>query len=117
MRAKSIAAAILVLGLGFSFNGSAAPVTPAAPAATKAEAVTMYVMPQCGYCEKARDLLTQRGVPWSELDIVASPQAKQEFDKHGGRGTPLLVIGGEVMQGVDPARLDALLRSHGLVKN
>lgn len=92
----------------------------AAPDATRPAAestkVTMYVLPDCGYCEKARQMLTQRGVKWQELDIMASAQAKQEFIAHGGQGTPLLLIGETVIKGTDPARIDAALRENGLLK-
>lgn len=88
----------------------------AAPAAseTKAATVEMYVMPGCGYCEKARELLTKRGVKWTEVDIASSAEANREFEAKGGRGTPLLVIGGEVIQGLDAERIDVALRTHGI---
>lgn len=117
MRAKA-AMAVLFLGLVFSVSGQAEAATPAtagAPAAS--DKVTLYVMPQCGYCEKVRNLLQQRGVAWNEIDIASSAQGKQEFEARGGRGTPLLIVGGDVVQGADPVRIDALLRQHGLLKN
>jgi glutaredoxin 3 len=87
-----------------------------APATAKKEAATveMYVMPGCGYCEKARELLTKRGVKWTELDIASSADAKRDFEAKGGRGTPLLVVGGEVIQGLDAERIDAALHAHGI---
>jgi mycoredoxin len=81
----------------------------------KTATVQMYVMPGCGYCEKARELLTARGVSWTELDIDSSAEAKREFDAKGGRGTPMLVVGGDVIQGLDAGRIDAALRTHGIV--
>ena len=92
-------------------KGAAAPADNTAPAAK----VELYVMPGCGYCEKARALLTSRGVSWQEFDIVNSSDAKRDFDAKGGQGTPLLVVGGEVIQGVDANRIDAALRTHGIV--
>lgn len=81
---------------------------------TPAAAVTLYVMPQCGYCEKAREQLTRRGVAWQERDIVESAEAKREFDAKGGVGTPLIVIGDEIIKGFDAARLNAALDARGL---
>ncbi|HVH32926.1 MAG TPA: glutaredoxin family protein [Tahibacter sp.] len=81
---------------------------------TPAAAVTLYVMPQCGYCEKAREQLTRRGVTWQERDIVESAEAKREFDAKGGVGTPLIVIGDEIIKGFDAARLNAALDARGL---
>lgn len=76
--------------------------------------VTLYVMPQCGFCEKARQLLTQRGVTWNEFDIAGSAEAKREFTAKGGVGTPLIVVGEEVIRGYDASRIDRALSAHGL---
>jgi glutaredoxin len=75
----------------------------------------MYVMPDCGYCEKVRQLLTQRGVRWQEHNILASTDAKREFQARGGQGTPMLVIGETVVNGSDATRIDAALRANGLL--
>lgn len=112
------AKAVLLLGLGVSVSGHAEPATPArAGAAATSDKVTLYVMPQCGYCEKVRSLLQQRGVSWNEIDIASSAQGQREFEARGGRGTPLLIVGGDVVQGADPVRIDAVLRRHGLLDN
>ncbi|MCQ4166926.1 glutaredoxin family protein [Tahibacter harae] len=106
----------VLLGLASALGGIAAQAAPeTAKAAKEAVKVTMYVMPHCGYCEKARQQLARRGVQWQELDILASDQARQEFTAHGGVGTPLLLIGDSVIKGVDPARIDAALRASGLL--
>lgn len=106
----------VLLGLASALGGITAQAAPeTAKAAKEAAKVTMYVMPQCGFCEKARQQLTQRGVHWEERDILASDQARQEFTAHGGIGTPLLLIGDSVINGVDAARIDAALRANGLL--
>jgi mycoredoxin len=98
-------------GLALVFAGSLAVAgDKAAPAAAGGDAkITMYVAPQCGYCEKARELLTQHKVQWQERDILASAEAKADWQKLGGRGTPVLVIGSDVIHGLDPARIDTAL--------
>ena len=107
---------VALLGLTVALGGMAAQAAPeTAKTAKESAKVTMYVMPGCGYCEKTRQLLTQRGVQWQERDILASAQAKQEFIAHGGQGTPLLLIGDSVIKGTDPARIDAALRANGLL--
>lgn len=107
----------VLLGVAMAVGGVAAQAAPehVAGAAKAPAKVTMYVLPECGYCKKVRQLLTQRGVQWQELDILASAQAKQEFIAHGGVGTPLLLIGDSVINGADPARIDAALRANGLL--
>ncbi len=71
--------------------------------------VRMYVLPNCGYCDRARSHLQARQVRFSELDIAANASAKAEFDQLGGAGTPLIVIGDRVIHGFDRGRIDAAL--------
>lgn len=99
----------LAVGLGFAGTTVASKGEPRAAPAPSHLPITMYVLPQCGYCEKARQLLTARGASWRELDIAVSPEAKREFDGKGGVGTPLLVIGGAVIQGFDAPRIEAAI--------
>lgn len=81
----------------------------AGSASTKAEQIVMYVMPQCGYCERARSYLRERGLDWREIDIAASAEAKAEFDARGGAGTPLIFVGEQRVSGFDRERLAQLL--------
>lgn len=70
--------------------------------------VVMYSTSWCGYCTKARRLMEKRGIDYLEYDIEKSDKAKKEFMKLGGRGTPLLIINGDVVKGFDKARLKKL---------
>lgn len=91
----------------------------AAPTSAGAERndVTMYVMPQCGYCEQARRHLKRAGVAWRELDI-SEPAILEEFKAKGGTGTPLLVVGDDVISGYRSDALDAALaRRSASLKN
>lgn len=87
---------------------------PAAAGSARSE-VVMYVLPDCGYCERARQFLTQHNIVWREVDIEASTDAHAEFTARGGVGTPLIVIGDDRVQGYDPARLQAALVKHRLL--
>lgn len=78
-------------------------------AAEQSSDIVMYVLPDCGYCERARQYLQARGLDWREVDIASSAQAKAEFDARGGVGTPLILVGSEQMTGFDVARLEQLL--------
>lgn len=113
--ALMLAALTLAAPLSASEKQRAHEAGASAAEAKKAATIEMYVMPDCGYCEKARELLTARGVSWTEHDIANSADAKSEFDAKGGRGTPLLVVGGDVIQGLDSERIDAALRAHAIV--
>jgi glutaredoxin len=71
--------------------------------------VSMYVMPDCGYCEKARVYLREQGVVFEELDVAASTEHNASWRKLGGQGTPLIVIGKQHVQGFDPIKISQLL--------
>lgn len=60
--------------------------------------LVMYSTQQCGYCDRARNLLQRKGIPFDERDINRSRQAKREFDAVGGRGVPTFVFDGEEVQ-------------------
>lgn len=67
--------------------------------------IVMYATATCPYCAKARAYMAARGIPYEERDADDS----QEFEQLGGRGVPLFVIGSEVLQGFNPAALDAAI--------
>lgn len=85
---------------------SAAP-EPATTAGSAA--VQLYVLPNCGYCERARAHLRERGQLWQEFDIAADPAHLARFKALGGQGTPLLQVGERVLHGYVPQQLDAAL--------
>jgi glutaredoxin len=92
---------------------------PATPTEPKPRAVgapisiVMYQSPTCGWCRKAERLLRKRGLNWRSVDITASASAKKEFERVGGRGTPLTFIEGQRVSGYNESRIDALLTSYG----
>ena len=71
--------------------------------------ITLFVLPDCGYCERARVHLRNRGRHWQELDISSSAAIEKRFVELGGQGTPLIVIGEQRIHGFQPARIDAAL--------
>lgn len=76
---------------------------------TKEPQVALYVLPNCGYCERARHHLQARGTAFVEYDIAANPAHELRFKALGGQGTPLIDVGGRIVHGYDAARLDAAL--------
>jgi thioredoxin reductase (NADPH) len=80
-------------------------------------AITLYTKPSCPYCTRAKQLLTQKGQVWSEIDIEADPARRAEMiDRSGRRTVPQIFIGDRHVGGFDDLRaledageLDALL--------
>ena len=82
------------------------------------QAVEIYSSPLCGFCHAAKRLLTQKGVAFSEVNVLAEPNRRSEMmDRAGGRHTvPQIFIGGTHVGGCDDlyeleraGKLDTLL--------
>lgn len=65
--------------------------------------VIMYSTSWCTYCKKARSYFERNRVRYVEYDIEESPRAREEFDRFGGRGVPLIVVGRTRMSGFSEA--------------
>lgn len=80
--------------------------------------VEIYTSPFCGYCHRAKQLLTEKGVSFAETDIAAQPEKRAEMMQraNGGRTVPQIFIGDTHVGGSDDlyaleraGKLDALL--------
>ena len=80
--------------------------------------VEIYTSPLCGFCHAAKRLLNQKGVEFSEIDVLMQPGRKQEMiaRANGGRTVPQIFIGDMHVGGCDDlhaleraGKLDALL--------
>ena len=83
------------------------------------QTVEIYTSPLCGYCHAAKRLLTQKGVSFSEIDVLANPDRKPEMIQraNGGRTVPQIFVGTTHVGGCDDlyameqaGKLDALLK-------
>ena len=84
------------------------------------KSVEIYTSPLCGFCHAAKRLLTQKGVAFSEVDVLKEPGRRSEMmDRAHGRHTvPQIFIGETHVGGCDDlyeleraGKLDALLAS------
>jgi glutaredoxin len=57
----------------------------------------------------AKDYLTQKGISFTEKNVSTDIEARKELMSKGFMGVPVIYVDGEVVQGFDKARLDALL--------
>jgi len=73
--------------------------------------VELYTTPICGFCHAAKRLLTNKGVSFTEYDVMSDPSKRAEMTKRsdGGRTVPQIFIDGTPIGGSD--ELHALERS------
>ncbi|MBB3994101.1 glutaredoxin 3 [Sulfitobacter undariae] len=80
--------------------------------------VEIYTSPLCGFCHATKRLLNEKGISFSEVDVLANPDRKPEMIKraNGGRTVPQIFIGDIHVGGNDDlyaleraGKLDALL--------
>jgi glutaredoxin 3 len=66
-------------------------------------AVEMYTTPFCSYCLAAKDLLSRKGVTFTEINVMGDAARRAEMIKraHGGRTVPQIFIGKTHVGGCD----------------
>jgi len=80
--------------------------------------ITLYASACGAPCDQARQLLTQRGVPFSSKDPQASPEAQSELQKLTGRlSVPVLVVGSDRIDGFEAGQWQAALDRAGYPKS
>jgi glutaredoxin 3 len=71
--------------------------------------VEIYTSPFCGYCHRAKTLLSSKKVAFTEIDVMSTPGARQEMERRSGGGwtVPQVFIDGRPIGGSDQlAELD-----------
>ena len=71
--------------------------------------VIVFSSPFCGYCAAAKRLLMRKSADFIEINILGSPQRRQEMiDLSGRRSVPQIFVGGRHIGGyTDLNALDA----------
>ena len=80
--------------------------------------VTLYANACGAPCDQARKLLSERGIPFSNKDPQASPEAQAELQKLTGRlSVPVLVVGGDKVDGFEAGQWQSMLDRAGYPKS
>ena len=74
----------------------------------KNKRVVMYSAAWCGVCKTAKKYFTEKKIAYSEYDIDTNPKAKADFDKMGGRGVPVILVGSRRMNGFSAGGFEQL---------
>lgn len=90
----------------------------AARIAREKSPVTLYASACGAPCDQARQLLTERGIPFSNKDPQASPEAQADLQKLTGRlSVPVLVVGTDKIDGFEAGQWQGALDRAGYPKS
>jgi len=67
--------------------------------APESKRVIMYATSWCGYCRQARNYFKDNGIAYIEYDIEKDARAKNIYDRLGGKGVPVILVGKNIMNG------------------
>lgn len=73
--------------------------------------VVLYATDWCPYCEKTRALLAAKGIPYQEMNIETSEEARSQYQRLAANGVPVLLVAGEVVRGYNHKKMEAVLDS------
>ena len=72
--------------------------------------IVIYSTPTCPYCKRAKDYLSQKGIPYTDINVAEdTDKAKEMIQKSGQMGVPVIVVDDEVIVGFNQGKLDELL--------
>jgi glutaredoxin 3 len=67
-----------------------------------ANTITLYTTDKCSSCLRAKALLTQRALPFEEINLSRDPDGRAQLVQRTGMLTfPQVLIGGEAIGGFD----------------
>jgi glutaredoxin 3 len=61
--------------------------------------LTIYSKNNCPFCDRAKQLLENKGVPYTEVNIEYDPESRQMLLDKGLRSVPQIFYGYELIEG------------------
>jgi glutaredoxin len=65
----------------------------------KTKPVVIFTSRPCSHCQRAKAFLRGRGIAFREMDVGSSQRARKELERLGTRSVPVLLVGGERLDG------------------
>ncbi len=81
---------------------------------SKQPRITLYSTTSCGHCRQLKQWLKQHQIRFVEMDVQRNARAFKAYQRHGGRGVPLLLVGEHKIQGFNAKQFPAQLRKAGV---
>ena len=96
------------------------PLAPAEPyalqVARKTSPVKLYSASDCAACDRARDYLNQRGIPFEEVSVVSEAQHLDLTAVSGGSSVPVMQVAGQIQRGFEESAYASALDAAGYPK-
>ena len=74
------------------------------------KSITIYSTPTCHFCQAAKEFLTEKGIAFTNYDVAADAQKREEMIQLTGQlGVPVIKVGDDIMVGFDRSRLASKL--------
>lgn len=73
--------------------------------------VIIYTTPSCGYCKLAKQFFKDKGVAYTEVDVISDLAGRQALEQKIGRitGVPVITVDDQSVVGFDQPHLTAML--------
>lgn len=81
---------------------------PRTGSAPPARTVVMYSTVRCGYCRKARAYFNANGIAYTDYDVETSNKGRQDYQRMGARGVPVILVGNKRMNGFSESAFASL---------
>jgi len=70
----------------------------------------IYTAPQCSWCHKEKEWFNENKIEFIEKDVTDEKNAKEIVEKSGQTGTPVTIIGKEILVGFEEDKIKKLLK-------
>ncbi|MFH1689650.1 MAG: glutaredoxin family protein [Candidatus Eisenbacteria bacterium] len=71
--------------------------------------IVVYTVTGCQHCAGVKAYLNEKGIEFTERNVLEDEQAMADFKELGFRGTPVTLVGEEAIVGFDRKRFEELL--------
>jgi glutaredoxin len=85
--------------------------------AARANPVTLYTMQKCAACDQGRQLLNDRGIPFSEKTVSSNEDIERVQKISGGSQMPVIFVGRSKQTGFESGQWNSALTSAGYPTN
>jgi glutaredoxin len=78
----------------------------------KTNKIIMYSTSRCGFCKKARDYFHASNIDFEEYDVENSNKGKRDYEKLGGSGVPIILMGNQRMNGFSVKKFERFYQNN-----